>query len=95
MVVVEGKGSTEFGIAQVTATLCSALLSGRSAVFPLSVALEGEYGQTGIHAGLPCRIGRNGIEEIIEVELDTEEKIAFAASCTVIRGYVDQARKRA
>jgi L-lactate dehydrogenase len=95
MVVVEDKGSTEFGIGQVTATLCSALLSGRPHVFPLSAALEGEYGQTGIHAGVPCKIGRNGIEEIIEVELDAEERVAFAASCDVIRGYVDRARKRA
>ncbi len=95
MVVVEGKGSTEFGIAQVTAALCSALLSGRGGVFPLSAALEGEYGQTGIHAGVPCRIGKNGIEEIVEVALEAEERAAFAASCAVIRAYVDRARNRA
>ena len=95
MDVVIGKGSTEFGIGQVTATLCSALLSGQGGVFPLSAALEGEYGQTGIHAGVLCKIGKNGIEEIIEVELDTDERAAFAASCAVIRSYVDQARKRA
>jgi L-lactate dehydrogenase len=95
MDVVIGKGATEFGIGQVTASLCSALLSGQGGVLPLSAALEGEYGQTGIHAGVPCRIGRNGIEEIVEVSLDAEETAAFAASCAVIRGYVDRARERA
>jgi len=95
MTVVQGKGSTEFGIAQVTATLCAALLGGGPAVFPLSAALEGEYGQSGIHAGVPCRIGRKGIEEVLEVALDDGERTAFAASCDLIRGFVHQARARA
>ena len=95
MTVVRGKGTTEFGIGQVTATLCLAILGGYSLVLPLSVALEGEYGQTGIHAGVPCRIGKNGIEEIVDVALDAEERTAFAASCDVIRGFVDRARVRA
>ncbi len=95
MDVVIGKGSTEFGIGQATASLCAALLDGRGAVLPLSAALEGEYGQEGIHAGVPCRIGRGGIEEIIELELGGEERAAFAASCAVIREYCGRARVRA
>jgi L-lactate dehydrogenase len=95
MEVVEGKGSTEFGIGQVTATLCAALLGGGPAVLPLSAALEGEYGQSGIHAGVPCRVGRGGIEEIVELELDAGERSAFAASCEVIRGYVRRAQAKA
>ncbi len=92
MTVVIGKGSTEFGIGQVTAALCAAILGGGPIVFPLSAALEGEYGQSGIHVGVPCRIGRNGIEEILELNLNEEESTAFAASCDLIRGYVRQAR---
>lgn len=95
MTVVVGKGSTEFGIGRATAALCSALLGGRREVFPLSALLEGEYGQSGLHAGVPCRVGPNGIEEIIELDLDEEERTAFAASCGVIRGYVQRARIRA
>ncbi len=92
MTVIVGKGSTEFGIGQVTANLCGAILGNRREVFPLSVALEGEYGQAGINAGVPCRVGRNGIEEILSVELDGGEKAAFAASCDVIRGFVSRIR---
>lgn len=92
MDVVIGKGSTEFGIGQVTATLCAAILDNKSAVFPLSAALEGEYGQRGIHAGIPCRVGRQGIEGILELELDTEERAAFGASCEIIRDYSARAR---
>ncbi len=95
MTVLAGKGFTEFGIGQATAGLCSVLLSGRSAVFPLTAALEGEYGQTGIHAGVPCRVGRNGIEEIVEVDLDSDERAAFEASCGVIRAYVGRAQAQA
>ncbi len=95
MEVVEGKGSTEFGIGQAAATLCAALLGGGPAVLPLSAALEGEYGQSGIHAGVPCRVGRGGIEEIVELELDAGERSAFAASCDLIRGYVRRAQAKA
>lgn len=95
MDVVVGKGSTEFGIGQATAGLCAALLDGGGAVLPLSAALEGEYGQEGIHVGVPCRIGRGGIEEIIELELGEEERTAFEASCAVIRDYCERARVRA
>ncbi len=95
MTVIIGKGSTEYGIAQVTAALCAAILGGESAVFPLSVALEGEYGQRGIHAGVPARVGRAGIESIVEYPLAPGEKAAFDASCEVIRGYVKRAQGRA
>ncbi len=91
MTVIIGKGSTEFGIGQVTARLCASILGGKSEVFPLSAALEGEYGQSGVNAGVPCRVGRNGIEEILELPLAPEEKEAFASSCAVIRGFIARA----
>lgn len=95
MTVIIGKGSTEFGIAQATTALCASIMSGKPAVFPLSVALEGEYGQSGLHAGVPARVGKKGIEAIIEHELAPDEKAAFDASCEVIKGYVKRAQGRA
>jgi L-lactate dehydrogenase len=92
MTILAGKGHTEFGIGQATASLCAALTGAKPGRFPLSVALEGEYAQTGIHAGVPCDVGPAGIERIVDVDLNPAEKAAFAASCDIIRGYVKRAR---
>lgn len=92
MLILAGKGYTEFGIGQVTSSLCAALTGAKSGTFPLSVLLEGEYGQTGIHAGVPCKVGPAGIEEIVSFDLSEPEKTAFDASCDIIRGYVKRAR---
>ena len=84
MDIIEGKGSTEFGIGQATAYLCGALLTGAKLTLPLSAALEGEYGLTGIHCGVPCAISRGGIEAIVELPLTEEEREALRASAAVL-----------
>jgi L-lactate dehydrogenase len=88
MDIIEGKGSTEFGIGQALSELCTSILSGDRRIFPLSVLLEGEYGQRGVHCGVPCIVGRDGIEEIVELPLTDEEQAQLNASCDVIRKYV-------
>jgi malate dehydrogenase len=45
----------------------------RKQAFPAVVRLDGEYGLTGLYAGVPSRLGRRGLEEIIEIELTHEE----------------------
>ena len=84
MDIIEGKGSTEFGIGQVTACLCRAILSGARVTVPLSVHLEGEYGLNGINCGVPCAVGRQGIERIVELPLTGAERQALLASAEVL-----------
>lgn len=88
MDIINGKGSTEFGIGYVLADMAKAVLLNEHRVLPASALLEGEYGQTAVHAGVPCVIGRNGIEQIIELKLTEEEQMQFAASCDIIRKYM-------
>ena len=47
--------------------------------------------QHDVAAGVPCVIGKNGVEEILEVELTDEEQAKFAASCDILRGFLDRA----
>ena len=89
MDIINGKGSTEFGIGYVLADMAKAVLMDEHRVLPASVLLEGEYGQSDVHAGVPCVIGRNGIEEIIELSLTKEEKALFDNSCDVIRKHIN------
>jgi malate dehydrogenase len=54
-------------------------------MIPCSVLLEGEYGQQDICMGVPCIIGKNGVEQIIDVQLNDTEKAAFAKSADAVR----------
>ena len=64
---------------------------GCTLIWPCSTALNGEYGQKDVAAGVPCVIGKNGLEQILEVELDESEKEKFAKSCDIIRGFLERA----
>lgn len=88
---IDGKGCTEFGIANVTKMLISAIFHDQKLVWPCSVALHGEYGQRNVAAGVPCVIGKNGVEEILEMEITAEEQAKFDASCDILRGFLERA----
>ena len=83
--IVAGKGSTEFGIGSVVAVLIASILHNERLVTPLSVHLEGEYGEKDVSVGVPCILGRNGIQEILPIELSQDERDAMHSSCNVIR----------
>jgi L-lactate dehydrogenase len=88
MDIINGKNSTEFGIGLVLADMAKAIFHDEHRVMPVSALLEGEYGQTGLHIGVPAVIGKNGIEEIIELRLNAEEQGLFEQSCQVIRKHI-------
>lgn len=88
MDVVIGKGFTEFGIGTVLADMVKAIFHDEHRVLPVSVLLEGEYGQKDLHVGVPAVLGKNGIEEIIELQLSEEEQRLFDESCNVIRKHI-------
>ena len=93
MNVVIGKGSTEFGIGTVLADMVKAIIHDERRIIPVSTLLTGEYGQTEVHAGVPAIIGRNGVEEIIELQLSMEEQKLFDESCNIIRNYIAMAKQ--
>ena len=57
-------------------------------VLPCTAYLEGEYGIDGLYMGVPVKLGRSGIEEIYEVDLDDEERAALAKSADAVRDVV-------
>ncbi len=93
MDIIEGKGSTEFGIGYAASVLVHAILTDAGTELPLSVALEGEYGVQGISCGVPCIVGRNGIRRIVEIPLTVPEREALDASISVLRQYSRLARQ--
>ena len=67
------------------AYLVDSILNNQNKMIACSVLLEGEYGQTDICLGVPCIIGKNGIEEIVDVQLNDAEKATFAKSADAVR----------
>lgn len=89
--IIEGKGSTEFGIGTAFADMVKAILFDEKRIMPASVLLCGEYNQIDVHAGVPCIIGKNGIEKIIELPITESEWEEFNASCDVLRKHISKA----
>ena len=54
-------------------------------MLPISVFLDGEYGQQDVYASVPAVLGINGVEEIIELNMTSEEKVKFDESCKTMR----------
>lgn len=84
--------SAFFAPATGAANIAESFLKDEKRLFPCSVYLEGEYNQKDICLGVPVRIGKNGVEEIVELELTAEEKAEFRKSAGIIREMVEKVR---
>jgi len=84
-------GSAYYAPSAAATEMVEAILKDKKKILPCAAYLEGEYGINGFFVGVPCKLGANGLEQIIEIKLTAEEKNALdksAASvkelCTVI-----------
>ena len=84
-VTFSGKYCTEYGIATTAARMAHIVLHDEKAIMPASAELCGEYGESGLFAGVPCVLGANGVERIVELPLTAEEQAQFHACCSGIR----------
>lgn len=88
--IIEGKGCTEFGIGVGLTEIIKTILHDERKILPATTLLDGEYGQNNVFASVPVIIGRNGIEEVIEIELTEKEREKFNNSCNIIRSYIEK-----
>ena len=68
------------------AFVVESILHNQMKMIPCSVALDGEYGESDICIGVPVILGRNGIEKIVDLPLNEDEKAKFKASADAVRG---------
>ena len=93
--VIKLKGGTVFAPAAVIAIMADAVLKGRNRVMGVSTYLDGEYGFSDVSIGVPCIVGKDGVEKIIELELDAETRQAFAKSAAVIKETIETMKNSA
>ncbi|TFJ91937.1 L-lactate dehydrogenase [Lentibacillus salicampi] len=84
--VLNGKGWTNAGVAQAAITLAKSVLLDERSVYPVCTTLNGQYGYHGdVALSMPCIIGRNGVEQQLEIELDHEEVTLLQQSAAYIQ----------
>ena len=78
-------GSAYYAPSSAAVQMCESIVHDQKRILPCAAWLEGEYGMSGLFLGVPCKLGRNGLEKIIEVELTREERDALAKSADAVR----------
>jgi malate dehydrogenase len=82
-------GSAYYAPAAATVQMAEAIARDKKRVLPCSAWLEGEYGMEGLFLGVPCKLGRRGLEGVLEVELTADERAALERSATAVRETMD------
>jgi malate dehydrogenase len=82
-------GSAYYAPSSAAVEMAEAILKDKKKILPCAAYLEGEYGVNGLYVGVPCKLGKNGLEQIIEISLTTEERIALHKSAGAVKELVD------
>ncbi|MDT7042238.1 malate dehydrogenase [Candidatus Nitronereus thalassa] len=83
-------GSAFYAPAAAAVEMVEAIIKDEHKVLPCAARCEGEYGLKGTYMGVPVRLGKNGVEEILEYELTAEEKSAFDTSAKGVQELCDE-----
>ncbi|HET6680658.1 MAG TPA: malate dehydrogenase [Gemmatimonadaceae bacterium] len=78
-------GSAYYAPSSGAVQMVEAIVHDQRRILPCAAWLEGEYGMSGLFLGVPCKLGRNGLEKIIEVELTADERDALQKSAEAVR----------
>ncbi|GAB4167050.1 MAG: malate dehydrogenase [Geothermobacteraceae bacterium] len=82
-------GSAFYSPASSAIAMAESILKDQKRVLPTCALLQGEFGVDGYYVGVPCVLGANGVEKIIEFELDEEEQAMFDNSVNAVKNLVD------
>jgi L-lactate dehydrogenase len=83
--IIEKKGATYYGVAMSLARITKAILTNENSILTVSAYLDGEYGENDIYIGVPAVVNREGIKDIVELNLNEQEKEQFRHSAQVLR----------
>ena len=88
--IIEAKGATYYGIADSVRRIVAAIVKDEHTILPVSAMLDGHYGIEDVCMGIPCIVGRNGIERILEIKLDENEHSRLMASAKSLKEAISQ-----
>lgn len=88
--IISGKGATYYGIATAVTHIVETIMRDGKKVVPISTVLTGQYDLVNIALSLPCILGRNGVDQVIDLPLSPSELSALNHSATVLRSHLDE-----
>jgi malate dehydrogenase len=83
-------GSAYYAPGASTVEMVEAILKDKKKILPCAAYLNGQYGVRGLYVGVPVKLGRGGVEQIIEIKLTPDEQAAFDKSADAVRELVDK-----
>ncbi len=78
-------GSAFYAPSAAVVQMVEAIVLDKHRLLPCAAWLEGEYGLSGMYVGVPCKLGRRGLEQVIEIELEAGERAALQASADAVK----------
>jgi malate dehydrogenase len=82
-------GSAYYAPAASVTQMVDSILNDRNQILPCAAFLQGEFGVDGLYVGVPVKLGRTGVTEVVEIELTDDERAAFDKSVDAVRELVD------
>tara|TARA_B100001939_G_scaffold282706_2_gene251809 strand:- start:6159 stop:7121 length:963 start_codon:yes stop_codon:yes gene_type:complete len=86
-------GSAYYAPATSAIAMAESYLKDKRRVLPCAAELNGEYGLEGIYVGVPVIIGENGVEKIVEIKFDEQDKAGFEKSVNAVKGLIEAVKK--
>ena len=87
--IIQRKGATYYGVAMAIARIAECIVRDQHTMLPVSVELDNIYGLSGLALSIPSIVGQNGVERVLELPLNEEEKEALYASAKRLKEIID------
>ncbi len=88
--IIKAKNATYYGIGMALVRIIKAILGNENSIITVSAFFKGCYSQKDVFAGVPSIINRDGLADIVELELNSEELLRFSRSCEFLRQTVEK-----
>jgi malate dehydrogenase len=88
-----GTGSAFYAPSASVVEMVEAILKDKKKILPCAACLEGEYGISGLFVGVPAKLGARGLEEVMQINLTTDEKADLQRSAKAVQELVDVLKK--
>ena len=83
--IIEKKGATYYGVATAIARICEVIVKNEHTMLPVSTELTGEYGFSGLSLSVPSIVGAKGVETVLELSLNHEERTQLSSSANTLK----------
>lgn len=86
--IIKNKGATYYAIAQATKRIVTSIVNDESSILPVSTLISGHYGINDLCMSVPAVIGKNGVEHVLDIPLNDDEKRNLARSAETLREFI-------